>query len=104
VQLPFRLTWADLKDAFKHFGVCLLPALFFSLSSCVSSAVVGAFCIIIGFLIALGEVAYANVELNPDGRSKGWGVVEFVRAEDARKATCESCAVASCVANARPLA
>ena len=33
-----------------------------------------------------GEVAYANVELNADGKSKGWGIVEFESADDARKA------------------
>lgn len=51
-NLPFRVTWEELKDSFRKFG----------------------------------EVAYANVSTNPDGRSKGWGVVEMANGRDARAA------------------
>eukprot|EP01138_Halocafeteria_seosinensis_P004221 gb/GECG01004316.1/.p1 GENE.gb/GECG01004316.1/~~gb/GECG01004316.1/.p1 ORF type:complete len:364 (+),score=33.91 gb/GECG01004316.1/:1-1092(+) len=37
----------------------------------------------------VGPVAYANVTLDQDGRSKGWGLVEFEDPEDAKAAIAE---------------
>jgi len=33
-----------------------------------------------------GDVAYADILMSPEGRSKGCGIIEYVRIEDARKA------------------
>lgn len=51
-NLPFRVTWEELKDSFRKFG----------------------------------EVAYANVMTHPDGRSKGWALVEMGSVKDAHNA------------------
>eukprot|EP01025_Chloroclados_australasicus_P054355 TRINITY_DN643_c0_g1_i1.p2 TRINITY_DN643_c0_g1~~TRINITY_DN643_c0_g1_i1.p2 ORF type:complete len:288 (+),score=46.00 TRINITY_DN643_c0_g1_i1:220-1083(+) len=51
-NLPFTVSWQDLKDEFKQ----------------------------------CGTVVYANVELDPQGNSKGWGIVEFKQPEEAAEA------------------